>query len=416
MPAAFIISTGSELMNGSKKDSNADFLAARMSDLGFAIRGRMVVGDDGSALEKSFLTGLEMAQVLVSTGGLGPTFDDLTREAACRAAGVGLEYNSRAAEEIEAFFHSLGREMPESNRRQAYFPVGAEILPNHAGTAAGTFLQHAGKTVVLLPGPPREMCIMFEKEVLPRLLRVYGPDLKPPSRRLVKIFGLGESLVEARVKDLLQPVEGLEFAILAQDTEVMIKMQTREAEMIGLLDRLQSQIAARMPGYVYSFREEQGLAARVIDLLREREQSLALAESCTGGLIARMITDEPGSSDVFWGGAVTYSNEAKMRFLGVDGQVLQNQGAVSEPVAAQMAEGVRRVSGADWGLSVTGIAGPGGGSEAKPVGLTYIACSGPGEQQVKRFQFRGDRDRVRNLAARSALSMLMRHLLAGGGE
>lgn len=416
MPSAFIISTGSELLNGSKNDSNGQFLAFELSGMGFSVLGSIVAGDEYSGLESSFHSGLAIADLVISSGGLGPTFDDLTREAASRALGLELEFYPRAMAEIEAFFVSLGRKMPDSNRRQAYLPQGAHVLKNHGGTAPGVFLKHEGKTVVLLPGPPGEMQMMFEREVKPRLFRAFGQRLQPPVQRVVKIFGLGESQVEERLQDLLLSVEDGQKGILAQDTEVIIKLQARDQVRAAALDELVAKIFERLPGYAYADRMDESLAGRVIGLLRDRGQSLALAESCTGGLTARMLTDIAGASQVFWGSIVSYSNDAKLKCLGVDFAVLSSQGAVSEMVARQMSQGVKSLSGADWALSITGIAGPGGGSTAKPVGLVYIACEGPGVTQVKAFQFRGDRERIRSLSARNALAMLMRQLIKQAGQ
>ncbi len=410
MPRAYIISTGTELLYDGKKDSNADYLSAELIEMGFEISGRTTVGDEKSSLVRAFATGLEQADMVISSGGLGPTFDDLTRDAAAQAAGLELFYNANAAEAIGAFFQQLGRPMPESARVQAMFPPGAKVLENREGTAPGTFVASGGKIMVLLPGPPREMKAMFESEVKPLLLARYKGALHQLFKRPVRIFGLGESQVEERVADLLDQAPQIKKAILASNTEVMIKLSTGDESQTVSMNELAQRIAVRLPGYAYSFHGEDSLASIVIQRLKERRASLALAESCTGGLEARMLTDIPGASDVFWGAVVSYSNQAKISCLQVREQTLERYGAVSENTALEMARGIRNLSTADWVLSTTGIAGPGGGSPEKPVGLVYIACIGPDRELVKRFQFGGGRERIRNLAARSALSMLLRQL------
>lgn len=407
MPKAFIISTGTELLSSSMSDTNSEFLRRELVDMGFDIIGRMVVGDAEDGLKTAFEAGWALADLIISTGGLGPTFDDLTRTAASTTAGVALEMREDVASQIRAFFAGIGRKMPASNLRQAMFPIGADVLNNLKGTAAGTYLSKDGKTLILLPGPPHEMENMFLNEAKPKLQHDYQAFLPVHARQFIKTFGLGESQLEERIQDLIVNSEAIEMGILASNTEVMVKILARNQDAIPQMESLTGQIVERLKGYVFSLNEEDNIETRAVELLKKNHHSLSIAESCTGGLLSRMITNVPGASEVFWGSVVSYNNYAKMRFLGVQEATLQSYGAVSPETAGEMAHGIKNVSECDWGISITGIAGPGGGSAEKPVGLVYVACIGPGVEQVKKLTIGGDRERIRNFAARSALNMLI---------
>ncbi|HEX8352828.1 MAG TPA: competence/damage-inducible protein A [Pyrinomonadaceae bacterium] len=411
MLTAEIIAVGSELLTPFRTDTNSLWLTDRLNAAGVEVRLKTIVGDDDARLEEAIRDALKRSGVVVLTGGLGPTEDDITRKIAARALSRRLLLDEQVLEELKAKFLHWGRKMPEINARQAMVIEGAEVIPNPNGSAPGMYLEHDGRVVVLLPGPPREMKPMFEGRVMPRLAGRAG-GLRVV-RRVLKVAGLGESAVDERIAPVYTQYKNPQTTILFTNTEIEIHLTAQgksEAEAELLLDGLAGQIEERLGDSVFAFRGEK--MEEVVGLrLAVGGFTLATAESCTGGLIAHRLTEVPGSSTYFMEGVVTYSNEAKTRLLGVPAELIESRGAVSAEVAEAMAEGVKRRADTDFGLSVTGVAGPGGGTAEKPVGLVYVALSDDAHTEHKRLMLPGDRSLIRWRASQFALDLLRRRLI-----
>jgi nicotinamide-nucleotide amidase len=408
---AEIIAVGSELLDPLRRETNGAFITAGLRAVGVDVLARTTVADDASWLEQAFRQALSRADVVIATGGLGPTADDLTREAAARAAGRVLHRDPALLEALEARFARFGRVMAPVNAQQADLIEGAVSLPNARGSAPGQYLDQDGRLLFLLPGPPGEMQPMFEAQVLPIVrARAGGRALVT---RVLRIASMGESDVEQIVAPLYKTYENPRTTILggAGQTELHLTGEgASEAEAAARVEELAAGIHGLLPGRIYSD-DGRDLAEVVAALLTERGRTLALAESCTGGLVASRLTAVPGSSAFFERGYVTYGNRAKVELLGVDPGTIERHGAVSEETARAMAEGARRAAGTDLAVAITGIAGPTGGSEEKPVGLVFLALAGDGVDRVRRAQFPGERDRVRAQAAQAALEMVRRAVL-----
>ncbi|HWW75015.1 MAG TPA: competence/damage-inducible protein A, partial [Pyrinomonadaceae bacterium] len=389
MLTAEIIAVGSELLTPFRTDTNSLWLTERLNSVGVEVKLKTIVGDDDARLEETIRDALKRSGVVVLTGGLGPTEDDITRKIAARALGRRLSLDEEVLEEIRARFLRWGRKMPEINARQAMVIEGAEVLPNPNGSAPGMYLEHEGRAVVLLPGPPRELKPMFDTHVLPKLSQRAG-DVRVV-RRVLRVAGLGESAVDERIAPVYTQYKNPQTTILFTNTDIEIHLTAQaksEAEAELLLDGLAGQIEERLGDAVFAFRGEK--MEEVVGLrLAVGGFTLATAESCTGGLVAHRLTEVPGSSNYFTEGVVTYSNEAKTRLLGVPAELIEAHGAVSAEVAEAMAVGVKQRAGTDFGLSVTGIAGPGGGSEEKPVGLVYVALADDAHTEHKRLMLPG---------------------------
>ncbi|HJQ33575.1 MAG TPA: competence/damage-inducible protein A [Pyrinomonadaceae bacterium] len=411
MLTAEIIAVGSELLTPFRTDTNSLWLTERLNSVGVEVKLKTIVGDDDARLEETIRDALKRSGVVVLTGGLGPTEDDITRKIAARALGRRLSLDEKVLEEIRAKFLHWGRKMPEINARQAMVVEGAEVLPNPNGTAPGMYVEHEGRAVVLLPGPPRELKPMFDTHVLPKLSERAGAVRV--ARRVLRVAGLGESAVDERIAPVYTQYKNPQTTILFNNSEIEIHLTAQaksEAEAELLLDGLAGQIEERLGEAVFAFRGEK--MEEVVGLrLAVGGFTLATAESCTGGLIAHRLTEVPGSSTYFMEGVVTYSNEAKTRLLGVPAELIEAHGAVSAEVAEAMAEGVKRRAGTDFGLAVTGIAGPGGGTEEKPVGLVYVALSDDAHTEHRRLMLPGDRYLIRWRASQSALDLLRRRLI-----
>lgn len=412
MKNAFIISTGTELLSGTTQDSNSIFLSQRLMELGIKVIGKSTVGDDHEQLSGAFIAAIESADIIISTGGLGPTFDDLTKIVVCEIMDCNLEIRKEEENRLRDYFAHRNRIMPENNLRQAMFPAEATVLSNIKGTAPGMYLKKNDKIVILLPGPPREMQNMYLLEVEPLLKEEFVLDIPKIIRKNIKIFGLGESQVEERLGELVNSLDGCSMALLALDGEVHIRLTAEESEDKDCnsdLNSLVTKIVDKMGRNVFAF-DDETLISKIGRLLSSRGGKLAVAESCTGGLLGKLLTDLPGSSNYFWGGIISYSNEAKQIILGVKEETLKTYGAVSQETAREMAQGMLKTSGADFALSITGIAGPDGGSSEKPVGLVYIALAYNDGCDVKELRFGLDRDLIRILSAKSALDLLRRHI------
>lgn len=400
-----LLSVGTEILLGDIVNTNAQFLAKELASMGIDIYYQSVVGDNKERMLQAFKEGLSRSDMIITTGGLGPTKDDMTKELACEYFGYKCELHEESLESIKEYFRRMGREFVESNEKQAYFPKEAIILKNNAGTAPGAIIKKDDKTIIVLPGPPSEMKRMFNESVRPYLEKLTGYTIVS---EVVRIHGVGESKVEELVQDLIDNGKNPTVAPYAKEGEVTLrvtaKAKTKE-EGEKLIDPVLTEIKNRLGDSIYNIGEE-GLNLTVAKLLVDKKLTIGTSESCTGGLLGTGLIDYPGISSSFLEGAITYSNEAKIKTLGVKEETLEKFGAVSEETAREMAEGIRKRCGADIGVSTTGIAGPDGGTDDKPVGLVYIGLSIGDKTIVTRNVFNGDRNSVRRRACLKAFDMI----------
>lgn len=400
-----LLSVGTEILLGDIVNTNAQFLAKELASMGIDIYYQSVVGDNKERMLQAFKEGLSRSDMIITTGGLGPTKDDMTKELACEYFGYKCELHEESLESIKEYFRRMGREFVESNEKQAYFPKEAIILKNNAGTAPGAIIKKDDKTIIVLPGPPSEMKRMFDESVRPYLEKLTGYTIVS---EVVRIHGIGESKVEELVQDLIDNGKNPTVAPYAKEGEVTLrvtaKAKTKE-EGEKLIDPVLTEIKNRLGDSIYNIGEE-GLNLTVAKLLVDKKLTIGTSESCTGGLLGAGLIDYPGISSSFLEGAITYSNEAKIKTLGVKEETLEKFGAVSEETAREMAEGIRKRCGADIGVSTTGIAGPDGGTDDKPVGLVYIGLSIGDKTIVTRNVFNGDRNSVRRRACLKAFDMI----------
>lgn len=407
---AAILSTGDELTTGRIVDTNANWIADKVFEAGIDVACVLTVGDDRERLAWAWRQALERAEVVISTGGIGPTADDLTSEVVAQVLALPLIEDAASAERIRQLFSALGREMPLNNLKQALMPAGAVIVPNGLGTAPGYRVTQGDKHVIVLPGVPREMKPMMEETVLPWLRKRAGGDTVHVPRTF-QTFGLTESALDEMVAGTVDPSEArLSFRASFPEISVRVVVRGRPGEAEQRADALAARIRERIGPYVYG--EGQVTMEQVVGgLLRERGLTVATAESCTGGLITHRLTNVPGSSQYALGGVVAYANSAKMALLGVARETLAAHGAVSDEAAAEMAAGARRIFNASLGLSTTGIAGPDGGTAEKPVGTVYIGLASDAGVVTRRYQLWGPRDWVKLLASQVGLDWLRRHAL-----
>jgi nicotinamide-nucleotide amidase len=408
---AEIIAVGSELLTSYRLDTNSLFLTDELNRVGIRVIHKAVVGDSPEEMRSSFRHALERAELIVACGGLGPTDDDRTRETVAELLGRRLRQDETVLRRIQEIFRRFGRAMPEINARQALVPEGATILPNPRGTAPGLWLESNGRIVVLLPGVPSELRALFEAEVRPRL-ETLGAHERLFTRDL-RITGLPESEVETRVRPLYPLYPDIEMTILAAPPAIQLhpRIWAEDASSAEkLLDEMIERMALALGEHLYSTHGED-LEEVVARLLTENRATIAVAESCTGGLLAGRLTNVPGSSNYFLGGVVSYSNELKTSMLDVPAELIEAKGAVSTEVALAMADGIRRRTGATLGVGVTGIAGPGGGTPEKPVGLVHISISDARGPRERAYRFPGDRERIRMYAAQAALDTVRRYFL-----
>lgn len=407
---AEIISVGTELLLGEIVDTNAAFLSQELAALGIELYHRTTVGDNEQRLRQALVEALSRVDLVITSGGLGPTADDLTKEVVAAVLDLPLVLHRPSLQWIEEYFARMGRKMTANNRKQALIPEGGLALANPNGTAPGVFVRKGDKIVVCLPGPPRELIPMFRSHVRPQLQKESRGVIRS---RVLRLCGVGESELVERIGDFLAGQTNPTLAPLASEGEVRLRITARaqtDAEAEALNGELEAKLRARLGLLIYGT-DEDTLESVVVKLLKRRGETLAVAESCTGGLLADRITDVPGASTVFDRGVVTYSNRAKMELLQVPADVIEAKGAVSPEVARFMAEGVRRVAGTDWGIGITGIAGPGGGSREKPVGLVYFALAGPGVSLVREEHWSGDRRKIKRRTTQAVLDLLRRTLL-----
>lgn len=408
---AEILTIGDELLRGEIVDSNKSFLSDRLLGLDIETRYHASVRDDPPDMIDAFRRAAARSDVTLVSGGLGPTRDDLTASVLAEAFGRELVLDREALAGIEAFFRAAGREMSENNAKQARFPEGAGILPNPIGTAPGFWIEEAGSLFFCMPGVPREMVRMMDEQVVPRIAVRHAGGVAVRAR-LLRTFGMGESTLDDELKDIATGSDVvLGFRTSFPDNYLRPLARGATADLAeAALERVCEAIRQRLGPLVYS-EDDETLDAVVGRLLRERGMTIAVAESCTGGLIAERITDSPGASAYFKGGVVAYADSAKADLLGVSAEMLAEHGAVSDPVVRAMAEGVRRRFGADIGIATTGISGPDGGSEAKPVGLVHVALARADGIHAESFVFPLDRARHRQLTAQVALDWVRRALL-----
>ncbi len=412
---AEILCVGTELLLGDIVNTNAKELSEALKGLGIGVYWHTVVGDNPVRLRQAVEAAKGRANLIITTGGLGPTYDDLTKETVCQALGVSLRLYESEAEKIRAWFRDSGREMPENNLKQAWLPEDCTVLSNGNGTAPGCAFVKDGVTAILLPGPPREMRLMLETGVIPYLR---GATEETLLSRDIRIFGLGESAVEARLRDYMESLTNPTLAPYAGTAEVRLRVTALAKDpetAAAMTEPVLRRVRAELGELIYAV-DEDSLEAVCLRLLTERGLTFTAAESCTGGLIAKRITDLPGASRVFMGGVVSYTNEVKAGVLGVPRALLEEYGAVSEPVAAAMAEGARRVCGADIAVSVTGCAGPDPDERGTPVGTGFVGFAARGLTLVKPIQMGHDRAWGRVYAASTAFDLLRRYLTGAALE
>lgn len=409
MPDAEIIAIGSELLTPQKVDTNSLYLTDQLNALGVEVVRKTVVGDERPRLMDTILGAIARSKIVVLTGGLGPTEDDLTRDAVASALGRTLNFHQEVCDKIEERFKRFNRKMVEINRRQAYIVDGAEILPNDRGTAPGQWIEHNGVTLMLLPGPPSELKSMYEKYCLPRLEKALPAQVL--RMRHFRVVGMPESDLDQLIAPVYTRYSNPVTTILAVSGEIHIHLRARCAsadEAEALLEEVVVQIEPLLGDRIYS-RNGDPLEKVVGDLLKARHASLSVAESATAGLLGGRITATPSASDYFCGGFLTYSDQMKTKLLGVPADLIAEHTAVSEPVAKAMAEGARARTGSDYALSITGYAGPDGDQ----VGLVFIGLAAPEGSEVRRVQLPGDRERVRIFSTNTALDLLRRKLIGG---
>lgn len=400
-----ILTVGTELLMGQIVNTNAAFLSKELNEIGINVLYHLTVGDNPDRLEKLFKDALEFSDLIITTGGLGPTQDDLTKEIIAQALGRELVLHEPTYDKIKGFFEKLNREMTINNKKQAYIPQHSIILENNKGTAPGFIIESDEKIVISLPGPPREMNSLFFDSVRPYLLCKSKFRIKS---RIIKFVGIGESSLETALEDIITNQTNPTFATYAKDGELSLRItasgETDEAVNL-LINPAVDEVEKRLGAKIYSY-DNETLEEVVADMLIKKNLTISLAESCTGGLLASKLTSISGISKALDRGIVTYSNNAKIQQLNVDEAILERHGAVSEETAAAMAKGLKDITQSDICLSITGIAGPTGGSIEKPVGLVYIGIVTDNNTYVKRLNYSGDRNKIRNYSTIAALDLI----------
>jgi nicotinamide-nucleotide amidase len=411
---AEIIAVGSELLTPDHIDTNSLFLTEELNKLGIEVLRKTIVGDNRELLAEAFRDALHRVPVVIASGGLGPTEDDLTRETVAALLGRQLRRNDDVVRAIEARFRSFKRDMPVVNLRQAMVPEGAEILQNPRGTAPGLWLEDNSRMIALLPGPPRELKPLFLEQVLPRLQRrVSGIRM---FKRELRVTGLGESHVEERIQSIYTRYSEVNTTILATPGEIQIHLRAWTDDAVhaeSTLNEMVQSFELALGDRIFAH-SAMPLEQVVSEILTTNRATIAAAESCTGGLLAERLTRMPGSSNYFLGGAVCYSNELKTAWADVAAEVIASKGAVSSEVAVALARGIRRRVGTVLGVGITGIAGPGGGSEEKPVGTVHIALAFSDGVKERLVHLPGDREAIRFYASQIALDMVRVHFLYSG--
>lgn len=400
------ICVGTEILLGNIVNTNAAYLAEKCAGLGLSCYFQTVVGDNEERLTMVLKTAMERSDIVILSGGLGPTEDDLTKEVAAKVCGKQLVLHEPSKKAIKKYFEEKGIEPTDNNWKQAMLPEGCIVMDNHNGTAPGVIMETKEAKVILLPGPPGELCPMFEESVEPYLTKLTSRVI---CSQTVKICGVGESRAETMVKDLIDTQTNPTIATYAKTGEVHIRVtaaaEDKKAAM-KLIKPVVKELKNRFGNNIYSTEQDVTLEKAVVDLLQANDLTVTCVESCTGGLLSARLINVPGVSDIYKSGVITYSNKSKRRFVGVKKTTLQRYGAVSEQTAEEMAKGAVLLTKADVSVAVTGIAGPDGGTEEKPVGLVYIACNVKGKVTVKKYRFSGNRTKVRESAVSAALVLM----------
>lgn len=407
---AEILAVGTELLMGQIANTNAQYISQRLNDIGINVYYHSVVGDNPVRLKSALELALKRSDVVIMTGGLGPTQDDLTKETVSEIVGKKLVLHDESLKRIENYFNRINRPLTKNNIKQAYLPEDCLVIKNDNGTAPGCIIEKENKIVVMLPGPPSEMRPMLDDTVIPYFK---SKSQEKIVSKYLRIFGIGESLLEEKLMHLIEKQDNVTIATYAKEGEVTIRITNKsndEAVALRELAHVEEEIAKVVGDALYSD-EDKELYQIVGEMLINKGITIAFAESCTGGLISSVITDIPGISAVFDRAVVSYSNKSKVENLGVKQETLDKFGAVSRETAVEMAEGIRKVAGTDLGLSVTGIAGPGGGTEFKPVGLVYIALASKNGTACKELRLAGNRRKIRNYTVLNAFDMIRRWLM-----
>jgi nicotinamide-nucleotide amidase len=407
------LSIGDEVVFGEIVDTNAAFIADRLYDIGLKVQRHLTVGDIEDDIIDAIQTLSASSNAVIATGGLGPTIDDITARAAAKVSGRRLVLNEEALTHLREFIGRMGRTVHPANEKQALLPAKSTLIHNPTGTACGFLLQHNGCDFFFLPGVPGEMARMLEESVIP-LIRQRCTQEKFIRVKLLKVFGLPEAEMDTLLSGVTGHDSAVTVAFQVDFPQIIVKLRAEgdnEERIVTELDEVCRKTSEKLQGYLFG-EDGESMDSVVASLFREKGLTLSLAESCTGGLIAKRITDIPGSSAYFLEGVITYTNAAKIRILGVSPQLLEEQGAVSSEVAMAMARGMRKLSGSDIALAITGVAGPDGGREEKPVGTVFIAMATHSGCQTKKYRFSGDRCRIRTIASFMALNWLRRHLLS----
>ncbi|MBO5279267.1 MAG: competence/damage-inducible protein A [Lachnospiraceae bacterium] len=412
-----LVCVGTELLLGNIVNTNAAFLAEQCAALGLSCYYQSVVGDNEERLTATLKTAMERSDVVILCGGLGPTPDDLTKEAAAKVCGLPLVEDAHTRAMIEAYFEkSQWKVIPDNNWKQAEVPQGAIVIDNHNGTAPGLIIEVNGKSVILLPGPPNELIPMFKNGIAPYLNRLQPEIIYS---RMVKLAGIGESQVAAEIDDMIQKQTNPTIATYAKTGEVHLRVTAKakdEEEAKKLIKPVVKELKERFGNYIYSVKEDETLEEAVVRLLKKYNLSLTTAESCTGGLLAGRLVNVPGVSEVFKQGFITYSDKAKRKLLDVSKSTLKKYGAVSEETVKEMAKGGVFATDSDVCVAISGIAGPDGGNEEKPVGTVYIGCYINDKVTVEQYLFKGNRAKIRDYSVVCALDLLRRSILENYGE
>jgi nicotinamide-nucleotide amidase len=408
---AEILSVGTELLLGDILNTNAQYIARELANIGVNVFYQTVVGDNPERLKNAYNIAVNRSDIVITTGGLGPTKDDLTKEIAAEYFNKKLLLDEKSLEEMMGFFKKINRVPTENNKKQAYFPEGCIIIENHNGTAPGCIIEDEGKIAALLPGPPKEMKPMFQESIIPYLKKFQDGTLVS---KVLRVSGIGESSVDKEIGHIIDRQKNPTVAPYAKDNEVHLRVTAKgknEEEARKLIIPVEKEIREVLGDINVYGVDEESIEEVIAKMLIENNLTIGTAESCTGGLVAGKLIDYPGISKVFLEGAVTYSNEAKMKRLGVKESTLNKFGAVSDECAAEMAQGIARTAGTSIGISTTGIAGPDGGSEEKPVGLVYVGIYMFGKVITRKLNFAGSRQKVRDRATFTILDLLRRELV-----
>ncbi|MDI3540844.1 MAG: nicotinamide-nucleotide amidase [Thermosediminibacterales bacterium] len=405
-----IISVGTELLLGQIDNINTRIISQKLSEIGINVFFHTSVGDNRERISSVFKIALERSDLIIFTGGLGPTLDDLTKETVAEVLRLELNYDEDTLNRIRAFFKKMQREMPENNKKQALVPEGAITIPNENGTAPGIILQTGEKIIILLPGPPNEMEPMLNKFVIPFLRKRLSNEVI--KSRVLRFIGIGESSLEQKILDILKKQTNPTVAPLAKQGEVTLRITAKaksEKDANELIEPIIQTIKERVGEYIYSY-DNDPMEAVVGRMLIERRCTISIAESCTGGYLSHLLTNIPGISAVFDRGIISYSNKSKTEILNVPAEILKQKGAVSQETAISMASWIRKLSGTDLGVAITGIAGPDGGTPLKPVGLVFIALSTDSGDLCEKYLFNGNREAIKRRSALAALDLIRRYL------